>query len=264
MDEIKRRDQAVFLKELFSPAPVLSVVAIALVALAVGSVVESKLLLWAIACVCAGGIVWGCYRNALEKRFVHPRFKSLWRECNDRTGKLNEALAQMRKHKIADLQELPQTVANLAPEIYRALRRADLVLHEVHKSESGLNRTVGQPLTSQVFDAQAQELYKIADRNVAEYSQHFKLALAGVERAEAQAIVFSTTLDTLRIRMLNYRLASKSPEAETMEFLNVVQEAKLQLRAIDSALEELDVAQPPTWVATQPGEQHAEAGREDK
>jgi hypothetical protein len=139
------------------------------------------------------------------------------------------------------------------PDIYRALRRADLALREIQQSEAMVSPSL-MGNDRLVNDAQAQELYKVADRNIAEYTQHYKLAVAGVERAEAQCIVFSTTLDTLRIRLLNYSLAGRSPEAETKEFLNLVAEAKMQFSAIDKALEEIELMPFPETIVTLRGE----------
>lgn len=249
MDDIKRRDVKVFLTTLFGPANSLGLLAIIAIGLVMSQIAGFQLVILTIMVVSVTGIVLSSYKLSIPKRFHHPRFLRIWEECVDRSSRLTQAMAQLRRNNIADLQELPVTVARLSPEIYCALRRADMVSHEISKSEEGISASTGQVLIPVASDPQAQELYKIADRNLAEYSKHFRQAIAGVERAVAQAAVFSTTLDTLRIQMLGHRLARPSPEVDTMDFLNVVHEAKLQFQAIDSALEELDLSPAPKMVA---------------
>ena len=61
-----------------------------------------------------------------------------------------------------------------------------------------------------------------------------------------------TTLDTLRMKMLGYRLVGKSPEMPAQDFLEALAEAKLQLQAIDTALEELDLGQYPKQISVVP------------
>lgn len=76
--------------------------------------------------------------------------------------------------------------------------------------------------------------------------------MAGVQRAEAQCAVFMTTLDTLRMQLIGHRLAARTPEMSSREFLEAMGEAKLQLQAIDQALEELDFRQFPTTITVMP------------
>jgi len=76
--------------------------------------------------------------------------------------------------------------------------------------------------------------------------------MSGVSRSMAQAEVFLTTLDALRIRMLGYRLGSRTPELESHEFLTVITESKMQFEAIDKALEEIELTPFPERVAIMP------------
>jgi hypothetical protein len=62
-----------------------------------------------------------------------------------------------------------------------------------------------------------------------------------VERTEAQAAVFVTTLDTLRMKMLGHRVSGSANGLSNNEFLSALGEAKLQLEAIDKALDELEI-----------------------
>jgi hypothetical protein len=52
--------------------------------------------------------------------------------------------------------------------------------------------------------------------------------------------------------MLGYRLVGRSPELSSQDFLEALNEAKLQLAAIDSALEELELGPYPTMIAAMP------------
>lgn len=247
MDEIRKRDVQVFFKEVVSPGSIF----VTLLAGGCGAMIAmnpfagptgSMIVVGASVVL---GILISAYLRSIPKRFQDRRFGILWREAQVREKSLKGALAKLKKSNIADLSELPTTVQRMMPEIYRALRRADLVQVEVGNSEKAFG-----PMTAAshrtINDPQAQELYRVADRNIAEYTSHLKSALAGVERAEAQAVVFSTTLDTLRIRMLNYRLTGRSPDLETREFLNVIAEAKMQFAAIDKALDEIEEMPFPT------------------
>lgn len=241
MDEIRRRDWGVFIAELFSTRSAFSLICIVLVSWLITSFpfleIKTPVLIGGGALI--GISIFASFRRSVPKRFHFQRFRYIWKETVNRQERLSESLARLKRRNSTDLSDLESNIRRVLPEIYRALRRADLVLQEIQTSEA----LVGpQPLVQQrvVSDLQAQELYKVADRNVAEYSSFYKQAVSGVERAEAQAIVFSTTLDTLRIRLLNYMLAGRSPEEETREFLNIVAEAKMQFSAIDRALEEIE------------------------
>ncbi|MCB0825163.1 MAG: hypothetical protein KDC26_03160 [Armatimonadetes bacterium] len=251
MEDIKRRDKKVFLKEAFSLSRLIAFGAIGgCIAIPVMASTESTFPAVPIALTLLA--TWGItsYIASIEKRFHDQRFKRLWDACVDRRKRLEEALQALRKKKIGDLQELPGTVERLSNQLYLALRRADLVHHEIVSSEYRTAPPVGGSPKKFINDMQAQELYKVADRNIAEYSHHFKNVMSGVERAEAQAVVFATTLDTLRIRMLNYRLSGNAPEAESMEFLNMITEAKMEFEAIDKALEEIALTPFPETIAT--------------
>ena len=239
------RNLKVFLKELASPGRIFSALAFA----------GFSFMFWKVQRLFQGGIpleaigtwlliilifVWTAYRSSLQKRFVNRKFHALWTGCEDRLIRFSEVLRKLRKDQIAELTEMPRTIDRVGESLYAALRRADLIAHEVSASEHDL---YGGPPVWQTLshDPQSKELYRIADKNIAEYRQRFEGVMAGVQRTEAQSAVFMTTLDTLRMKMLGYRLVGKSPEVSSQDFLEALNEAKLQLSAIDSALEELDL-----------------------
>jgi hypothetical protein len=123
-----------------------------------------------------------------------------------------------------------------------------MVAHEVMATERGM---LNQPptWTPSSSDPQSRELYRLADKNIAEYRAHYAGVMAGVQRTEAQSAVFMTTLDTLRMKMIGYRLVGRSPEMASQEFLEALAEARMQLQSIDTALEELDLGHYPKTIS---------------
>ncbi len=253
MDEIHRRDQDLFVRQLFSPGRV--VVMALILGMAVLTLTAPNQVVGLFGLVTAGAVIAAMVstatKEAKEKRFYSQRLKQQWSLCEERVRRFQEATAALRKRGIADFQELPLTVAKLSNDLYVALRKADLVQEEVVRSEGSL-RIPSVQMPSGMPDAQSQELYRLADKNIAEYQQQWKAVLSGIQRTEAQSVVFVTTLDALRIRMLNYRLAGRSPEIETREFLGVITEAKMQFAAIDKALDELDMTPFPQTISIIP------------
>ena len=188
---------------------------------------------------------------AIRKRFINGRFSALWNGCRERYESFEEGMNKLRKAEIAQFQELPSTVSSLAMTIYNALRRADILFEEVLQSE-GIDRVrPGLPMFKPT-DPQAQELYRIAEKNLGEYRSHYNELMAGIQRTEAQATVFMTTMDNLRVKMLGYRLIGKNPSMNSEEFLSVLAEARAQLSAIDQALDELDLSHYPKTIAVVP------------
>ncbi len=250
MEDIRRQDMRLFLKELRTPGRiVIYLLAIAFIYAGVSgdmpptfyTVLVSGLLI-------ATATAWS---GAVKKRFHNKRMESLWNGCQDRLSRFEEVLRRMRKDQIAELREMPRTIRGVAKSLYAALRRADIIAEEVAATESGM---LAQPPVWQAAarDPQSKELYRIADKNIAEYRSHFAGVMAGVQRTEAQSAVFMTTLDTLRMKMIGYRLVGRSPELSSGEFLDALAEARAQLQAIDTALEELDLGHYPKTISVVP------------
>jgi len=61
-----------------------------------------------------------------------------------------------------------------------------------------------------------------------------------------------TTLDSLRMKLIGYRLVGRSPELATQDFLDSIAEARAQLQAIDTALDELDLGHYPKTISVVP------------
>jgi hypothetical protein len=249
MDDIRRHDQRLLVRELLSAWRLLVVGIILIFTYAAITNSQYSMVLAAFSGL---GIVFAtAYQSAVRKRFTNKRMESLWAGCQDRMVRFEEVLKRMRNDQIADLHDMPETIRKLSKSLYGALRRADIIAEEVSATESGM---LSKPPVWQAAaqDPQSKELYRIADKNIAEYRTHFAGVMAGVQRTEAQSAVFMTTLDTLRMKMLGYRLVGRSPELVSHDFLEALAEAKLQLQAIDTALEELDLGQYPKTIATIP------------
>ena len=235
MYDIHRRDRQVFVRELLRFGPLF----LAFVVLLATSLSQSFVPLFFGSLLLAWAIV-AAYRRSVPKRFYSNKFLLLWQACRDRLKRFHDALDESKKRGVPELHDLPRTVDQVGVTLYSALRRADIVMREVSTSEGWLvmNRFQQGPISP---DQKAQELYRLADKNVAEYKQHYQAVMSGVERTEAQAVVFTTTLDTLRLRMLGHRLAGRSPELEHTDFLQALTEARMQLDSIDKALDELEL-----------------------
>jgi hypothetical protein len=89
----------------------------------------------------------------------------------------------------------------------------------------------------------------VAEKNVLEYERNYQELTGGIERTKAQASVFITTLDALRLKMLSYRHVGRDPSLGSQDFLSALAEARAQLSAIDKALDEVDLSHYPTAVA---------------
>ncbi len=250
MEDIRRQDQRLFVRELLRPGNVLVTLGGASLLALLGRYLGPS---YAISAFCLPFVVhtYTAHNRSLHCRWLNKRYEAIWTSVQDRLERFEEVLAKMRRDQIADLQEMPRTIRRVADSIYLALRRADIISHEVQQTEKGI---LSQPpaWTSLSNDAQAKELYRIADKNIAEYRQHYAGVMAGVQRAEAQSAVYMTTLDSLRMKMIGYRLVGRQPDLTSHDFLEAMSEAKLQLNAIDQALEELDFRQFPQMISVIP------------
>ncbi len=237
MDDIQKRDRELFAREALNLLSILRyLIVLVISAVFFGSYV---FLGGAVAALGVGFIVFTAYQRSRTKRFTHPKFAKLWEICQERYVRLLRNLQKSKGERGIELQELQLAIERIMPEIYRSLRRADFVLSEIEASEKGASPSVAI-LVNKPTDPQARELYRVANQNVSEYSRYFQATMSGIERVEAQVHVFNSTLDTLRIRLLNSLLAGRPAEIDNREFLNIVAEAKMQFAAIDRALEEIE------------------------
>ncbi len=256
MEDVREHDRRLWIKEVLATSRIATTLLATLIVLSFLARVDAGIgkFAWGLVAVCALGFVHiRSAKSAAERHaFTHSKYQALWAACEDRLARFEDALKTMRRHRIAQFDEMPKTIREVGRSLYYALRRSDIVFEEVTKSEGWLvyhSPPLGSPPSS---DAQAKELYRIADKNIAEYRQHYSAVMAGVQRTEAQAQVFTTTLDSLRMKMLGYRLTGRRPELSTQDFLESLTEAKMQLQAIDQALDELELSPFPTTISIMP------------
>jgi hypothetical protein len=248
MDDIRRQDLRLFLRELVDPMRLFATgggLILVLIFTRRSQSLSAFLLGASVILLCLAATAWSASER---KRFYEKRMQALWHGCNDRLVRLEEVLKKMRRDQIADLREMPKTIRAVAKSLYFALRRADIIAHEVQASERGV---ISQPPSwnSASNDPQSRELYRLADKNIAEYRAQYSGVMAGVQRTEAQSAVFITTLDTLRMKIIGYRLVGRSPELASHEFLEALAEARAQLQSIDTALDELDLGHYPKVIS---------------
>ncbi|CAN1569222.1 hypothetical protein MCEMSE15_03110 [Fimbriimonadaceae bacterium] len=250
MDELRKQDLKLWAEEFFAPSRLFVGI---IIGIGVYPIFHQNLI--------SLGLTWGvllfvlsmmALSASVERRFKDRRMRALWKGCEERLARFEEALKRMRKDQVADLQEMPQTIRGVSKGLYFALRRADQISVEVAESEKGLYDS--PPVTANHgHDPQSKELYRIADKNIAEYRQQFQAVMSGVRRTEAQAAVFMTTVDTLRMKMIGYRLVNKSPALSSQDFLEAMAEARAQLQSIDTALDELDLSHYPKTISVVDG-----------
>ena len=188
------------------------------------------------------------YQAEMERRFIDPFFGTLWYACRERFWAFEEGIAKLKSSEIAEFKELPKTVREVALGLYEALRWADLMHADISESEAKPWLNSGLP-EFRPADRQASALYAVAEKNVQEYERNYQELTGGIERTKAQASVFITTLDALRLKMLSYRHVGRDPSLGSQEFLSALAEARAQLSAIDKALDEVDLGHYPTSMA---------------
>lgn len=246
MDEIRRQDQILFRKELFRPGRL--IFALPILVMLVATAQGAAPLLGIFALVALGVYIWTAWQDSVKRRFYSSNFAMRWGGCEDRLEKFEQVLKKLRKEQIADLREMPATIRSVGHSVYHALRKADIVMHEIGQTELG-GQAASPAWTPTTSDPQSQALYRLADKNIAEYRAELNAVMAGVHRAEAQSAVFMTTLDSLRMKMVGYRLVGRRPELPSQEFLEALAEARMQLQSIDTALDELELGHYPRQIS---------------
>lgn len=258
MEDIKRRDKQLFVEELLKPQRLFRFFGYSLIPLAIayigrnldvlGRPIFSPFTLVA-SCSLALVAIWAIYVReariiAKQRQFSFAHLRQLWESCGERLKMLKSANSKLKKNNQVALEEMPATIDRVSISLYAALRRADMLLSELANSEGPMLHRIFQgsmPTGSIAENTTAKSLYQIADRNVAEYKQNYSGVLRGVQITEAQATVFVTTLDTLRLKLLSYRISQNTPNVDNKELLATLGEARAQLDSIDKALDELEM-----------------------
>ncbi len=251
MSEIKRADRKIYAAAIFHPFRLL----------AMSACVYATYLLAGMGAVAFGfglaitGVGLGIYSLAVRNDFLNRRFKNsehkhLWSLVEDRLDRLRAALKLAPEHIRRSMNDLPNRIERTANQLYESLRRADIVRGEIMRSEGNL-ATAAFPFHVQSPDMETNELYVMADKNVAEYRRHFQGITARVTRTEGQCAVFISALDSMRVQILGHRLVGDTVPAEKEVFLEAMSDIRAQLNSINQALEELDL---PVTAITEPTE----------
>lgn len=234
--DIKRLDQDVFVREL-KTVPWWPLLAFCALLLLLGPLVWWPLSLMGLA---GGAAVWlAAQDQAAKKRFISRRFAYLWSDCQDRLRRLSDELEKARSSGVPELTELPRTVGAVSETLYSALRRADVSEKEIGLSE-GFRMHQPDLVPPPASDPEAVKLWRAAAKTSEEYQRIIRDIRGGIERTEAQAHLFVQTLDSLRAQVLAHRLAGRKPEAESVELVRSLVEARMQLDSIGKALNELE------------------------
>lgn len=243
--DIVRRDRQVFIREFFAPTRIIVVLILSLLF----SAANHGGALFFIFLIAFSGInaVLSWFESK-KQRFHDLHMRDLWLSCEERHSRFSQVYEKGKRNELSGIQEMPATIEGVKLSIYQALRKADLIKYELSLTESNLGY-LPRPSNSAPHDAQSQELLQAADRNLAEYRQGLQALMSGVQRTEAQAALFMTTIDTLRMKMLGYRLTGRISQLGSHELMAAMTEAKLQLQAIDKALDELNLGMYPKVVA---------------
>jgi hypothetical protein len=257
-DELRRLDRSVYLAELAQPKTMWTVI---------GLTGLTVLLLFTFAIAAflpLIGIAFelkGVRDRGFAKRFSHRRLRKKWNQCEERLRRFHAAMARAKGTEAAHLKDLPSMVENLGASLYGALRGADRALVDIAESE-GFRLSRPDTELPQTKDPQTAKLYQDVKKSEQEYRTRVNRLIAGVERAEAQAAFFVATLDTLRVRVLEARLAGKTSARDSEDALEGLKEVKLQLDSIDRAREEIYTSPLDTLDAHWEGAGDPESGEE--
>jgi hypothetical protein len=241
MNEIKRADKRIFARAILNPFRLLAMSACSYVAYllsGMGAVAFGFGL--AVVGIGAGVYAVAVRNDFINKRFRNPEHKHLWDMVEDRLTRLRKALKLAPEHVRASMSDLPTRVERTAKQLYQSLRRADIVRGEIVRSEGNIV-TAAFPFHVQSQDSETNELYVMADKNVAEYRRHFQGIAARVTRTEGQCAVFISALDSMRVQILGHRLVGEFVPAEKEDFLSAMADIRTQLNSINEALDELDL-----------------------
>lgn len=250
MNEFSRIDQKRWLTAMFLGAGAawsLGGIALAWVAFRQGFWLGPLAPLLSVVVLVAGGLTLGAIKgraDAMRKRFKNPHYLHLYTVANERYLQLRSDLQKSRGADHSEVSRLLPLMEQVLNTVYLSLRQADAVMVEVALTErpGHLLPMVRPEQPGLSRDQQVQELYQLADRNIAEYRQNIERLTRSVRRTEAQAEVFVTTVDVLRARLLTLRLGAADQTGKHQEFVAALHQAKSQLEDVDRSLRELDFA----------------------
>lgn len=232
MYDHREADRKLFINEMLAPLRLI------LLLVAVGPIVALGFKGVAIFAIVAAALARSAWVDAASKRFKDRQFKALWEAMIDKVARFKLVLKNFRKEQLGSLKEMELNVERTQLRLYESLRKADHVQSMIELTERPNDQS--HIWTARHNNHETTELYKMADKNIAEYRKEMLTLRAGVERVEAQSAVFLTTLDSLRARMLTHHLGGATNQLESREFLGMISETRLQLDSIEKALDELN------------------------
>ncbi len=184
------------------------------------------------------GWVIAAYLQRERFRFRLLKYGHLWTTIADRMTRFENAYRGSPKIVKDTLSDTPSSIRRVVDSIYMALRRADSVRGLIDESEKNISQ---MPMASvPAVDSQAQSLYDLAQKNQDEYRQHYQKLMAGVERTEAQTAVLISALDSLRLKMLDYRVTGGKVEMPSSDLVTHLEAYKTEFAALEKAVEEVE------------------------
>ncbi|MFN8140393.1 MAG: hypothetical protein U0R49_11400 [Fimbriimonadales bacterium] len=239
MTDVKRSDRKAALLSFLNPRRF----AYWLLAIGIGWLFwATRLHLLSLGTVCIASLVFAYYWFDEFKilRWKNSDHRTIWNQIRERYFRLKHAMRKAPDFARESLLPTMGRIEQIRDQLYSSLRKADLVKAEIVRSESNLTDPrlrLGAPSS----DLETNQLYSLADKNIAEYRKHYEVVASRVTRVEAQCAVFSSALDALRMKLLGYRLLSKDQPQPASDFGQAVNEINSQLAGIDLALKELEI-----------------------
>ncbi|GMV37287.1 MAG: hypothetical protein AMXMBFR61_17950 [Fimbriimonadales bacterium] len=174
-------------------------------------------------------------------RFQNSHYKVLWDRVQDRVRRFERAYRKSPRVLKETLSETPDSVHRLVDAMYLALLRADAVRHMLEGLEPWDAPVRGMRFEPPALDEQARTLYDLARKSRSDYREQYQKMLAGVERTEAQVDLLVSSLDNLRLRLLDHRVTGSKVEMPSDELIESLQRHQSELTALEKAVDEVDL-----------------------
>jgi len=183
------------------------------------------------------------YVQTKKNPFESAQILYVWNEAKDRISRLEAAIREQKKVLGVDMSDLLVTVRRVHQSLFNALRNADDLADELTKSERSIGPIANAPPAAPIAGSgpETNRLLQIAEKQRAEYLKTHNSLHDSVSRTIAEARVFVTTLDNVRIRLLGYRMINMSDDFGREEFLHSLTEVKTSLDSMDKSLGEINL-----------------------
>lgn len=248
MTELRKKDRELWIRESFLGRGAI---------FTLGSVAVAAFLYWvsqqgvalvgmpwqALAVILTFGIGGGMYvgfQAMKDQAFRISTLRKLWEDSEDALHRLDQSLKDIKKEQLQELAELSQSMKDVSEQLFWSLRRADHVMCTVARTEAGRPERPARDRALRHLDRETQEMFQIADRNLNDYRRMRGQLDAMVRRVEAQAEVFITTVETLRMHIHRIRLSTLDQSRARPQFVDAIVAAQRELKLIDRTLRELE------------------------